>query len=422
MERSRFSATGTSFEMSPQPRVGNTCPVPRRIRSVAGSNGALIKLLALVSALVFVETIFYYAIVPLLPHYAHRFGLSKTGAGILVGSYPIGTLLGTLPSGAYASKVGVRRTVVAGLVLMSAATLAFGFAGSAVLADCARFVQGVGGAWIWTGGLAWLAAEAPTGRRAQALGVAIGAAIAGALFGPVVGAIASRLGTAPTFSAACVIGTGLIAATVLIAAPATEASQSIRQALRAVKDPDVSSGAWVTFLGGLAFGLVDVLAPLRLSRLGASAIIIGAAFLGTAALEATLSPVIGRIADRRGPLSPIRVCVAGGVLVSALLPFASPAPLLVVLIVFGLPTYGLLFVPSAAIISDAAHRNGLHQGMGFAIWSFAWAAGQGTAAVSGGAVAQASSDAVCYAVLAVIFAVTLLLLRRERRVLLASPR
>jgi MFS family permease len=395
--------------------------VAPRFRSLADSYGGLLKLLALVSAVVFVETMFYYAIVPLLPHYAHRFGLSKAGAGILVGCYPIGTLLGTLPGGAYASKVGMRRTVVAGLVLMCAATLAFGFAGSAVLADCARFVQGVGGAWIWTGGLAWLASEVPTGRRAQALGVAIGAAIAGALFGPVVGAVASRVGTGPTFSVASVVGTGLIVASLLIAAPPPQASQPIRQALLAVKDPNVAIGAWVTFIGGLAFGIVDVLAPLRLNRLGASAIVIGAAFLGSAALEAALSPVIGRIADRRGALSPIRVCVTGAILVSVLLPFASPAALLVVLIVVGLPMFGLLFVPSAAIISDAAHRNGLHQGLGFALWSFAWAAGQGSAAISGGAVAQATSDGVCYAILAVIFAVTLLLMRRKSGVLLPSP-
>lgn len=391
-----------------------------RLRSFSDSYGRLAKLLAFVSVVVFVETIFYYAVVPLLPHYAHRFGLSKFGAGLLVAAYPVGTLLGAMPGGLYASKVGVRRTVVAGLVLMCAATLVFGFGGSAVVLDSARFVQGVGGAWIWAGGLAWLASSVPADRRAQALGVAIGAAIAGALFGPVVGAIASRVGTGPTFSAASVAGACLIVVGLLIGAPATEAAQSLRHALLALKDPSVIGGVWVTFLGGLAFGVVDVLGPLRLSRLGATAITIGAAFLGAAALEAVLSPVIGRIADRRGPISPVRVCVAGAVLVSVLLPFASPASLLVVLIVVGLPAYGLLFVPGAAMISDGAQRQGLHQGLGFAVWLFAWAAGQGIAAATGGAVAQATSDSVCYVLLAAIFLATRFLIRRKSRLLLAS--
>lgn len=391
------------------------------LRSFTASNGGLVKLLAFVSVVVFVETIFYYAVVPLLPHYAHRFGLSKSGAGLLVAAYPIGTLLGAMPGGLYASKVGVRRTVVAGLVLMSAATLVFGFADSAVLLDSARFVQGVGGAGIWAGGLAWLTLSVPIDRRAQALGVAIGAAIAGALFGPVVGAIASRVGTGPTFSAASVIGACLIVISLLIAAPTTEEAQSLRHAAVALKDPSLLGGVWITFLGGLAFGVVDVLGPLRLSRLGATAIVIGAAFLGAAALEAALSPVIGRIADRRGPVLPVRVCVAFAVLVSLLLPFATPASLLVALIVVGLPAYGLLFVPGAAMISDGAQRQGLHQGLGFAIWLFAWAAGQGIAAASGGALAQATSDSVCYIALAVIFAMTRLMIRRNSRLLLASP-
>ena len=50
---------------------------------------------------------------------------------------------------------------------------------------------------------------------------------------------------------------------------------------------------WLTMLAGIAFGVVDVLAPLRLSRLGVSALIIGATFLASAAIEAGLSPAGG---------------------------------------------------------------------------------------------------------------------------------
>ena len=48
------------------------------------------KLLLLASAVVFVDTAFYAAITPLLPHYVDELGISKSAAGILSAAYPAG--------------------------------------------------------------------------------------------------------------------------------------------------------------------------------------------------------------------------------------------------------------------------------------------------------------------------------------------
>ena len=93
-----------------------------------------------------------------------------------------------------------------GLCLMSGATLVFGFGSSIVVLDSARFAQGLGGACIWGGGMAWLAGGTPPERRGRALGVALGVSVAGALVGPVIGAFASAVGTAPAFAAATFAG------------------------------------------------------------------------------------------------------------------------------------------------------------------------------------------------------------------------
>ena len=53
----------------------------------------------LASSIVFLDTIFFAAIVPLLPELREEFGLTKTGAGILAAAYPAGTFLGALPGG-----------------------------------------------------------------------------------------------------------------------------------------------------------------------------------------------------------------------------------------------------------------------------------------------------------------------------------
>ena len=372
-------------------------------------------LLLLVSALVFVDTIFYTAIEPLLPHYTHVLHLGKSGAGILVGAYAFGTLLGSIPGGVVASRFGVRVAVVAGMSFMSAATLTFGFAHSALLLDLARFVQGIGGACTWAGALAWLASGTPTESRAAALGVAFSSAVGGALFGPVVGAIASRVGTGPTFAGATAAAVILVVSSLLVEVPEGGESQSLRSALSALRDRRLLAGLWLTGLAGFAFGVIDVLVPLRLSRLGAGAIVIAGAFIGAGIIEAVLAPFVGRVADRRGRLLPVRLSASFAILVSLLLPIASPAALLVAVVVVGDAAFGTLFVPASALVSDGAERRNLHQGLGFGMSNLTWAGGQAVAAAGAGALAQATSDAVPYGILAATCGLTLVLIGRYRQ-------
>jgi MFS family permease len=377
------------------------------------------RLIWVVSIIVLVDTAFYAVVAPLLPHLADELGLSKASAGILLGAYAAGTLAGSLPSGVLAARIGGKLTVLLGLALLSVSSVGFAFGHSVVLLDVARFVQGIGGACSWAGGLAWLVAEAPPGRRGEMIGTALAAAIGGSLLGPVIGGAATALGTAPVFSAFAVV-----AAFLALAAVRTHGGERVEtegaSLGRTLSVPGVRAGMWLVALPGLSFGVVDVLVPLRLDHLGATGAAVAATFLVAAAAEALISPVVGRLSDRRGRDVPIRAGLAGSTVLLLLLPLPGTVILSAALAVVVTASLGTFWAPAMAWLSDAAEGVGAHQGLAFGLVNLAWAVGMVTGAAGGGALAQATSDGLPYALLAALCLTTLVALAvRPVRVLSA---
>jgi MFS family permease len=379
------------------------------------------RLLLLTGAVVLVDTMFFAALTPLLPHYVDELGLGKAGAGVLQAMYPLGALVAGIPSGMVAARFGVKPTVLVGLLLLAVTTAAFGLADSVWALDLARFLQGVSSAFSWTGALAWLVAAALPARRGQLIGSAFGAAIAGALFGPVLGAVASKTGTAAAFGTVAGLAVVIAAAAIATPAPPRSRPQPLRALFEALRDRRIQTGVWLCLLPALLFGTLSVLAPLRLSELGWGAVAVGATFLVSAGLEAAWAPVLGRLSDRHGRLLPLAAALAASAVVCVLLPWPQSAWLLAVLIVCAGFSFGSFWTPAMSMVTDVSEEVGLDYGYAFALVNIAWAPGQAGGAAIGGGVASVTTDAVSYLGLAALCVLTLAALLRYRETAVPLP-
>jgi MFS family permease len=365
------------------------------------------RLLVLVSVVVFVDAMLFGALAPLIPGYADEFDLSKTGAGLLVASFGAGALLGGIPGGLAAARWGPKRAVVVGLTLLAASSFAFAVAEGPWALGLARFVQGMSSTTTWAGALAWLTVATPRERRGELIGTAFGAAVFGAILGPMFGAVADAVSVRVSFS---VVGA---AAAVLAAWAATRPDapaekQAPRSVARAFADRGFLGGLWLNTLPAWLFGTLVVLVPLQLDDGGFTPLAIGAVFLAAGVVESAINPLLGRFSDRRGRLLPIRIALAASVLV-ALAFAATREPYAVsALAVLAAVTFGAFYTPGMALVSDRAETAGLSQAIGFGIMNTAWALGNMSGPALAGTIADATSDAVPYALAAGLCLVTLL--------------
>src|SRR5204863_231525 len=120
----------------------------------AGSVAGMRRLLLLVCALVWVDTMLYAALTPLLPHFAHELHLSKAGAAVLA----VWTLRieSVPPPPEHPSTAAVSRALrssffVGGLLLMALPSLLWGVLSTLAplkLADFGWGAAAIGGVWL----------------------------------------------------------------------------------------------------------------------------------------------------------------------------------------------------------------------------------------------------------------------------------
>jgi predicted MFS family arabinose efflux permease len=375
---------------------------------------ALRRVMAVAGAAMVVETMLYSAMAPLLPYYKHSFGLSKAQAGILAGSYAVGTLVASLPAAALATRITVKRTLGVGLALLSASSVVVGLARQPLLLDVARFAQGAAGGVIWAASLAWVSGLAPAQRRGAVLGSLTGIAIAGTLLGPPLGALAVATSPAAVFSVLPVISFVLFVLVLRLPSHRVEPSTPVWKLVHSPSRGSAALALWLIFAPSMTLGTLAVLGPLRLSRLGAGAAVVAATFVIAAAAEALVNPVAGHLADRRGlkAVFVVALPIAAALVVLVTLPHQIGALALSLIAAVGI--LGAFWPPAALLLSASTTKAGISDAYAFALYNVAWAAGQSVGAGGGGGLAQLSSDAVPCILLGIVLLGTVPLVHRAR--------
>ncbi len=253
----------------------------------------------LLYAFLLVASCMQVAVVPMLPAYAHRFGLSSFEQGLLLAATGIATLAVSLPAGALSDRLGARRVTLWAGELMAVAALIQALAPTFSVLILARLIFGVGYGVTWTAGLSWLAEGAP---GEASLGGSVASSGIGGILGPAIfGALAEYFGLRVPYFGATVVIVAITAALGFMRLPAASRMPRVTfgHNLRVIAaDRSTISATAAIVVAGMSTGVAYLLAPEELHAAGRSAGAIGLAFSAAGVLY-VIGSVITALTGRR---------------------------------------------------------------------------------------------------------------------------
>ena len=352
--------------------------------------------------LVALAELIHWAIVPLIPAFAARFSLSEVQSGALVASTGLATLVVSIPAGMLADRLGARRLTLWAGGSMAIAAFGQALAPSYALLLGARLVFGLGFGIVWTAGLAWLSAVTASRRSRAALGATVTSAGVGTVVAPgFAGVVAQALGLAAPFVVAGAAAAAVTAVLATAAAGPGDAPSEKRPSLAAIRaarrEPGLVAALAAILLGGLAGGMISLLAPLELHAAGFSEASIGLAFSGAAVIFIAASALTVRLGERAMNVS---VILLGGVAFAlALTPatLSGAAAAVVAVLCVSAPLRALLFTASYPLA--AASGGGVGAGTAIGLVNGAWAVTSMLGPLGGGALAETVGPRVTYGIL-----------------------
>lgn len=287
----------------------------RRGRIEQGRESIYTPSILLLVALVGVSFLGVGFIMPLRSIYGERVGASPQEIGLMASAALLTGFCFAPVAGWLTDRVGHRRVLWVGILAHGFLVLAYIPAQNPILLIGLRGLEGIAMAAILPPARALLNTIAPKSRQGEASGLLSSAQMTGILLGPVLGTIlASQVGYASSFLVASVpLFLAAISARIFLPARAEEHASHVVAATGA---PALASRLFTAPLLlvyslcaviSLTNGVITAIWSIYMLKLGASLPVIGLSYTTYAIPTALLTPLVGRLSDRRGRFWPLLV-------------------------------------------------------------------------------------------------------------------
>jgi MFS transporter, DHA1 family, inner membrane transport protein len=362
------------------------------------------RLYLLIYALVFVDETALLGMIPLLPGYRDRFGLSTAQTGALLAAASLAIVVSSIPAGRLSDRVGARRVTIAAGAIVVVSAAATALAGSFVALLAARAAFGLGSGTIWSAALAWLGDSASDERRPAVLGAVVTTAGVAGLAGPVgAGYLAERVGPGAPWAVVTAIG-ALVVVGLMLSEPGVRVAHEhrpLRLVVAGMRTAPLLAGATVIMVfGGVADGFLNLLAPLQLSATGMSEGTIGVWLSVAAAVFIAGSAATARLGVRAVSLRAAAVLI--GLQAFALAPVlaSSARAAVIAMVLMRYLAAALPYTIAYPLAYAGADTLGLGTGTVNGLLGVAWGLGSFVGPPAAGVIADRAGDATAYALLA----------------------
>lgn len=243
-------------------------------------------------------------IVPVRVLYAQSQGASLAIIGAMASAYLISNFVFQYPSGWLADRWGRKPLMIFSLSAQAILSLLYLVITDPVWFVVLRFVEGMVAAAFLPSARAQISDSIPAEKRGEAFGIFGAFWNAGFLLGPALGGLLAGTGYASAFVGAALFRLVGLALVLVLVRPGAR-QRSVRQ--EGQRPPQVRSlfalplfGAYLLAFGDFLYvGFDTTLAPLWMTKLGASITWIGVSYMCWSLPGIVLAPWAGKLADRR---------------------------------------------------------------------------------------------------------------------------